>query len=356
MSKPDDRQLDAYLAGDLSPEEQRALAQAALDDPELFDQLAAAAMVNATAKNDNAVVGRRSSKVRLRWMLTGAAAAAAVVIAVVSIDRPGSAPAPSPTTTASGPSTSPGTGSATRLPTAALKPAILTARLGDRAGRSSPEFRSPADESRAPKSSGGVVGIEDGEVAIDLGSLDGLAKGSEVQVVRQGARAPARLSITTVFRERSRGRVVSPEAVQVGDRVDVPSNLQLSALLEHVLSRIAAADADGARTVARQAVAVSATASGADSAQAMNELAAVLINSRDYDEAEALLRRAQMYASAVTTVRVANNLAAVAALRGDVAAAESMYRSALTLAGTTPEYESARRSIETNLQDLRSAR
>jgi hypothetical protein len=61
-----------------------------------------------------------------------------------------------------------------------------------------------------------------------------------------------------------------------------------------------------------------------------------------------------MDAAGVTAVRVANNLAAVTALRGDVAAAESMYQSALTLAGTAPAYEPERRSIEQNLQDLRS--
>jgi Flp pilus assembly protein TadD len=128
----------------------------------------------------------------------------------------------------------------------------------------------------------------------------------------------------------------------------------LSALFEHVLSRIAAGDADAARTAARQAVAVSATVTGSESFEAMNELAAVLISSRDYMEAETLLRRAQVRATGVTAVRVANNLAAIAALRGDVGAAESMYRSALASAGKSPELESARGAIEKNLEALRS--
>jgi hypothetical protein len=287
-------------------------------------------------------------------MLTGAAAAAATIIAVVSIDRSTSTPAPPPTAPSS-PSASATTAAA---PSAdASQPALLlTARLGDLAGRSSPEFRAPADSSRAPKGSGVVVGIDNSEVAIDLGSLDGLAKGSQVQILRPGASTPARLTIATVFRERSRGRPVSPDAVQAGDRVEVPSALQLSALLEHALSRIAAGDADAARAAARQAVAVSSLVSDASSTDAMNELAAVLITSRDYMDAESLLRRAQMYATGVTAVRVANNLAVVTALRGDRAAAESMYRSALALAGTAPEYDSARRAIEKNLQDLGSTR
>jgi len=353
MSKSDDRRLDAYLEGKLSPQEQRALAQAALDDPELFDQLASAAMVDATTKSDTAaVVGRRSSKVRLGWMLTGAAAAAAIIVAVVSIDRQGSTPAP---TTASVPSSS-ATQPTTPSATAATQPVLLTARLGDLARQPSSEFRSAADTSRAPKSSGVVVGVEDGEVTIDLGSLDGLAKGSDVQVVRPGATTPSRLTIATVFRERSRGRVASASAVQIGDRIEVPSNLQLSALLEHALSRIAAGDADAARTMARQAVTISTNVSGPEGANAMNELSAVLINDRDYAAAATLLRRAQMNATGLTAVRVANNLGALAALQGDRAAAESMYRSALTVAGTVPESESARRSIENNLQGLGSVR
>ena len=353
MSKPDDRRLDGYLAGELSPEEQRALARKALDDPELFDQLASAAMVTAAAKNEVVAV-RRANGVRLRWMLTGAAAALAIIVAVVSIERP--RPEPTTASSATAAPSSSATDPATPSATAAIQPVLLTARLGDLVRQPSSEFRSAADTSRAPKSSGVVVGIEEGEVAIDLGSLDGLAKGSEVQVVRRGATAPSRLTITTVFRERSRGRVASPNAVHVGDRVEVPSTLQLTALMEHALSRIAAGDADAARTMARQAVAVSTNVPDPDGADAMNELASVLISSRDYADAEALLRRAQMNATGLTAVRVANNLGAVAALQGDRAAAESMYRSALTLAGSTPESESARRSIEKNLHDLESVR
>jgi Flp pilus assembly protein TadD len=101
---------------------------------------------------------------------------------------------------------------------------------------------------------------------------------------------------------------------------------------------------------------MSANASDAGSADAMNELAAVLIRERDYQAAETLLRRAQTGAAAATAVRVTNNLAALAAMRGDVTTAESLYRSALALADSSPEYESARRAIESNLQDLRAPR
>jgi Flp pilus assembly protein TadD len=88
----------------------------------------------------------------------------------------------------------------------------------------------------------------------------------------------------------------------------------------------------------------------------LNELGAVLIKNQDYSNAETILQRARLHAVGGTAVRVANNLASVAALRGDVAAAESLYQSALTMAGTSPERASDRRSIEKNLQDLKAGR
>src|ERR1051325_2881071 len=93
MPEPDDRRLDAYLAGELSPSEQRALAQQAMDDPELFSLLASAAVVRTTASEMRAAVrGRRSWIV---WTSAGAIAAAAVVVLMVSVDRSPSSRAPS---------------------------------------------------------------------------------------------------------------------------------------------------------------------------------------------------------------------------------------------------------------------
>jgi hypothetical protein len=352
MDKSDDRQLDAYLDRELSRQEQRALAQKALDDPELFDELATAAAVDSAAANEP--VGARAHSIGGIWMLIGAAAAVAIIAATVAIDRSSSRPPAPPATARQSTPRAPGPAAAP-APTAS-RPVILAARLGDLAGQPAPEFRSDAAASRAPKSSGVVVSVENGEVSIDLGSLDGVAKGSEVQVVRAGGSGGVGLTIATVFRERSRGVIAPANAVRVGDRVVVPSHLQLNALVEFVVSRVAAGDVDAARTAARQGVAVSAAASGGASADAMNELAAVLMDDGDYADAETLLRRAQTTATGITAVRVANNLAASAMLRGDVAAAESLYRSALAMAGTAPEYEAARYVVEKSLQDLRTAR
>src|SRR5262249_37372261 len=55
-------------------------------------------------------------------------------------------------------------------------------------------------------------------------------------------------------------------------------------------------------------------------------------------------------------VHIANNLAALAEMRGDRAAAESLYRSALDLAGTASELEAERGVIRRNLDRLSSSR
>ena len=55
-------------------------------------------------------------------------------------------------------------------------------------------------------------------------------------------------------------------------------------------------------------------------------------------------------------MRVANNLAAVKALQGDRAAAESLYRLALSLAGDSPQLDSERTSIQNNLNTVTTVR
>jgi hypothetical protein len=55
-------------------------------------------------------------------------------------------------------------------------------------------------------------------------------------------------------------------------------------------------------------------------------------------------------------VYVTNNLAALAAIRGDLGTAESEYRAALTRAGNAPDLEPDRRAIQKNLDALRAPR
>jgi Tfp pilus assembly protein PilF len=416
--------LDRYLAGELSGPEQRDLAQVALDDPELFDALTAAALIKTTLRRDSdpkhvAAVelrprsarptstlprapGRASVRPFQRPLaLAGIAASAAAAIALVMVYRsPSTVPrlqtTPSPTLT-------------TSIASAVIDPAritphplILIARLDTLAGRSTAEFRADLARSRPPKSHGVVVSVDDGEIAIDLGSLDGVAKGSELQVFRgdDDAKAVGQLTIVTVFRERSRGRVASAGSPRVGDRAEVAPSVQVAALLEQVAALMVAGDTTAARALANRAVSISRTpgvpsdarrhalgqlgtlehragvleeaerhlrgavdvfdaepaASRPERAEILNELGAVLIERGDYPEAERTLLRAQPHATGAAGVHVANNLAALAALRRDTPAAESMYRSALALAGNSPDLESDRRAILKNLESLKTTR
>jgi Flp pilus assembly protein TadD len=279
---------------------------------------------------------------------------------------------------------------------------ILTARLYQQDGRSSAEFRAAAAESRLPKSEGVVVSVEDGEVAIDLGSVDGLERGAVVRLFRgAGAATPVgTVTIARVFRQRATGVATPAGSPQAGDRAELAPATQVAAVVDQVGARIAAGDTTAARTLAERAVSMSQSsavpadlrrralaqlgtlehragvldaaerhlrsavdslasvpaATGEEGAEVQNELGAVLIERGNRDEAESVLRRAQAGATGAAGVHVTNNLAALAALRGDLATAATMYRAALAMAGSSRELASDRRAIERNLVGLTAAK
>jgi hypothetical protein len=329
----------------------------------------------------------------------GAAAAAAIVFVIV--DRPPSestAPPSTPAAATSTPATGPATGPARVLP----PPVILTARLEGVGGRSATGFRGAAADSRLPKSEGLVVSVDDGEATIDLGSVDGLEKGSVVDLFRGrgDANAAGSLTVARVFRERATGRAARAGSLQVGDRAALAPAVHVSALLDQVEARIASGDTQAALALAgralssaqslgvpadlqRRALAQLGTlehrsgatgaaerhlrsavdaldtapaAEDAESAAVLNELGALFIERGRYAEADAVLRRAQPRAAGAVGVYVTNNLAALAAIRGDLGTAESEYRAALTRAGNAPDLEPDRRAIQKNLDALRAPR
>ena len=424
---PYDR-LDRYLAGELSGPEQRDLARAALDDPDLFDSLTATGLVKAVLRSNGAERARAAGpllhavapaksefrhaekgasvgrfKERVAQSLAGVAAVAAIVALVIVYRSSSSTIRPQTSTSSASPATSTtGASAGTDSTGAASRPVLLTARLDESSRQPTATFRNVEADSRPPKSEGVIVSIDEGQVAVDLGSLDGLAKGSDLPVFRgrEHTNAIGRLTIATVFRERSRGRTTSPSALQAGDRVEVAPAVHLAALLERAAARMAAGDTKSARALAEGAVSTSQApgvladgrrralerlgtlehrdgaldaaarhlqaavddldaappASGGERAEVLNELGALLIERGDYPEAERMLRRAQSDAAGAVGARVANNLAALAALRGDSVAAESLYRSALSLAGDSPGLESDRRAIGENLEKLKAPR
>jgi len=381
--------IERLLAGEMSAEEQRRLAQSALDDTDLFDTLTAAAVVRSTLSERDRTDAQTAASPSAPlprpglWLACSVlAAAATIVLAFVYFRTGSSVPAiPADTTVVESPIASP--------------PVLLTARA-----RPAPTdtFRSDPTSSRFPRRSGTVVTIRDGVAEIDLGALDGMSEGLRVQVLNPDGRSDReQLTITTVFRERSRGRLAeNGSTARVGDRVTVSAAVHVKAALEQAAARQTAQDLGAAeallelavstaelrdvsadlRRQARQQLAVfkhrsgelaeaarlltsaanefetPPAASSLERAETLNELGVVQIEQRAYPTAERTLRSAESHSSGAAKMRILNNLGAIAALGGDRTGAKSLYESAAVLAGDSPELASDREVIEKNLNTL----
>jgi Flp pilus assembly protein TadD len=391
--------LDRLLAGELSRSEERRLAQAALDDPDLFDALTAAAvakagLTSADVASDSAEVPGALSDRRLTgrsaWMpaalVAGLAAAAALVLAV-AFGLKGRAPAPSQPAASSH-----------AIPAPALAAPILLSALVETAA-ATPSFRSgEAPSGRLPRQAGTILQVSDGIADIDLGSLDGLTEGMTIPIVR-GARRLDRLTVTAVFRERARGRIEGHAVARTGDRVEIDRATHTQALLQQVAARRATGNLSAASRLAslavstanddsvpadirRRSLAELATlerqrgnlddakrllqeavhsfdstpaATSAARADVLNELGVIQIEQRDFAAAERTLQSAQKLAAGPAAMRVTNNLGAIAALRGDRATADRLYRAAASLAAGAANPDSVRQAIAGNLAALQHA-
>ena len=399
--------LDRYTTGELPIEAERALARAALDDPQLFDALMTAGATRAALDREGTQDGvfgavGPAPPTRSFWRapVRAAAFALAAALLIFAVFYPGARHDGRAVPTQA--ATSPGSSSAAVASVSLPAPAVLSARLEDFATTPSSEFRSPHTVSRSPRTEGRVSLASHGAgVIVPLGSLDGITQGSELQIVRGSSREPVgRLTITTVFREQSRGRVDPHATVRQGDVALVPSQVLVAALHQQMVALAAAGDIAGARQAATRAlpladqpgVAVedkrgvlalagaidrragqSADAVGhlraavdllsttpavpaAVRAAVLNEFGAALLDVRRPDEAERVLAEAQQISSGAMTFRIENNRGAAAALRGDRPAAERWYRAALNgMAGSSASSEE-RRTIEKNLSDLTAVR
>jgi tetratricopeptide (TPR) repeat protein len=354
-----DERMDRFACGELTPSEARALAQQSLDDPDLFEELTATALARKAVSIRRDSLGRRN-----RIVVFGAIAAALIVaIAVYSLRLSRREP---------------------------LKPALAFAASADQplllvlapaAGQNQREiFRSVEQENRAPRAAGSVVSQQGGSATIDLGSLDGLEKGAELEVVRQD-RSMGRLTVTTVFRERNRSNVLSG-TVQKNDSVRVAPATHLNALLRYSEASGSRGDSVTARSTAEQAVEWSRSnqlraedalawlgglemqagmfqaaeehcrAAGSNP-EALNILASLDGLRGDYVAAKATLTEAisKLPKSGSGYGRVANNLGVLAELRGDRAEAEKWYSEALAALSSDQ-----RHAVETNLSRVRGSR
>ena len=405
MADNPDEVLDRYLSGEASPQDERALVQAALDDPELFDLLTTAGLVNSALRNESAPSIRKhtpQSVTRRNSFLIGAglAAAAAVATAVmVSVLRPRDPAADQPAVATSSSGAAGGQQPAA-IAVTGPPPVFLSAILGGNPTAQT-ECRAGAAPDRLPKQVGSIVSSATGTIEVDLGAVDGLSNGSTLTVVDDSGTATVaeRLTVTTVFRDRARGKIPGGVSLATGTRVRVDAADHLLALSEQIGARLSRGETDAAQRLASQALPIAQSAalrgdarravfvqlgalahrtgdtataerhldataqalesppaaSATERAEILNALGMAAASRGDLAKAEASLLRAQTaVADGAVGAQVANNLGAVALLRGDRARAESFYRSAQKLAeGTTDR--SLRTAVDQNLANLRNA-
>jgi tetratricopeptide (TPR) repeat protein len=329
--------VDRYMRCELSPQEARALAQESLDSPALFDELTDAALAKA-ALNPQTVRAANVTRFprRAAYLFAGAAAAAALVW--VSLPHRTSMPAPN-------------LKPVLELSANASQPVLLASGLHP---ANAPVFRGDGADNRAPQPAGSIVSMEDGLANLNLGSVDGLAKGSKLQVFR-GSDAIGRLQVSTVFRDRARAGVIEGRQLRPKDEVRVSSEDHLSALLEQVDAAFNRGDPDVTIKLAEEAVRWGESAAVPPGAMAVswNQLAVLRMLRGEYGGAESLLLRAASAASKTDPVygQIQNNLGVLAELRGDRDKAAASYNDAL---GASPGDQ--RRTVDRNLDRIRGSR
>jgi tetratricopeptide (TPR) repeat protein len=373
--------MDRYTRRELTPGEGRKLAQESLADPELFEELTASALATAAAASTRSDLHVHRSPRRTRFIAAAVAAAAGILMAFYLMRWK---PNP-PHEAAAIPQLRPALAS---LATPG-QPILLASGL-ETAPNSSQIFRGVDPDSRTPRTAGSIVSITDGTAAIDLGSLDGLLKGTALEVYR-GDKSVGRLEVATVFRERARTRILSGSNIRVSDQVRLPADIHLAALLEQMDASSGRGDSDGARRMGEKAVkwADSAGVSPARRVEVLEKLAALgyqagslqaaekhyqmALNIQasfdaantlavlhmlrgDFEGAEALLRRvaAGSAKSDLAYIRSLNNLGVLAELQGQRRPAQAFYTDALQAAVDVPMPE--RQALETNLARIRGAR
>ena len=397
-AQPGDETLVSYVTGRLSPAGQRDLAQAALADDQLFDALAAhgavenslerpefRAAVSGVARPDHKIV---SFPRRFQVVALGAIAAAIALVAVYL--RNPVAPAKRMVDTASSALSAALTAS---LDPGAGKPILLAQGLATLPGanNSSPVFRSAEPESRAPLPEGSIVAVDNLLATVNLGSLDGLAKGTQLKVFRGAStQLIGRVEINTVFRDRARGLISGGQSTQVNDRVRPAASVYLNAVVERIDSLADRGDIEAARKTGRDALtwaksnnvvpgetrqvlervarmdyksgdlnaaeqdyrllvdgANSPPAAGtAEQDAAFNAWGALLLLRGDTAQAEAKFRQTH-------DVQGLNNAGVIAELRGETANAQALYEAALRLLDKSPTASPRdRQSIEANLARL----
>jgi Flp pilus assembly protein TadD len=333
MMEPTQRHFEDKLArfarGELSPAEERELAQESLESPAWFEELTATALAKAAVRS----IPAPAEPVRSVWWRSPFLFVTAATIVVGVFILPYLSRISQKQNESSQIASSPGPRTGFLLsPTLAFnpgssQPGLLAEDLQITAALQATKiFRGETEIVRAPRQIGSILSIEDGLATIDLGSIDGLAKGSELAVFRNDTlKDPVgSLRISTVFREQARGEareqgLKAQYAVRVNDRA------HLEALLQQANDFQARGDLGGARRVAANATSWVKTAKVplSDQANALRVLAGLDYQAGDASAAETHYRAAleglsaDPHASPEDLSAVKNDLAALAMLRGD---------------------------------------
>jgi tetratricopeptide (TPR) repeat protein len=321
--------LDRYARGELTARESRELAQASLNDPELFAELTDCAIANAALASP-VVQTLPFPRPGRRWVIAASAAAAVILILIPSLRSWRVRTAVPSVALALDAAAKPG------------QPLLLSHNL--RAVATRPDvFRAAALDSRPPRRDGSIVSVVHGVVTLDLGSLDGVVKGGTLEVLR-GVGNTGRLQVTTVFREQARARAMEG-IVKKADLVQVPPAAFFDALLQQVDAFSDGGDLTAARATAEQAIAW-AQENRIPAGNAFERLGSVEYRSGQIDAAEKHYRAAvDANVDANGVPAALNALGVIRLLRGDSHAAAELFTRAL------PQAQNAldRASIANNL-------
>ena len=236
---------DRFARGELSAVASRDLAEKALGDHELFAELTATAIARTELANL-----RRANRTWPRIAICAAAAAAVILGAILYTAQRKSRPP--------------------RSDAAISAPPILLARNPD----SNPaNYRGSNTDSREPRAAGSIESVANGIATIDLGSLDGLAKGDQIDVIRDG-QAIGKIRLTTIFRDQSRGEVANGLSIRRNDQVGVPPRARMLAILDQIDAAMARGKSLEAMRIAQQA-SVAGLDAGLASAEDLNNAAII---------------------------------------------------------------------------------
>jgi tetratricopeptide (TPR) repeat protein len=333
MSEILDRQMDRYLRGELTEAESRELARAALSDDALFNALAAHGAVEQSLERPDfraAIEGPPVRRFPRRWLVALAAAAALAAFALYLNSRSKS----QPTQTV-----------AKAQPHPTGKPIFIAKEFPTDTG--APVFRSATPGTRAPQAEGAIVSQDNFEVTVSLGSLDGVQKGAQLDVLGGGSNQPiGQLEATTVFRDHARARVLNG-SMHEHDRVRVQPSAYLAAVAE-----VLGTD----RGLGHQAIswAMANSASMDQIRPVLDRLATLDYQAGDLAAAERDYQLILANSPSPADRAIAlNNLGVINEQRGQIATAQASYQEALRAfsESSTPS-TLYRQNIESNLARL----